>query len=121
MAESCNIQGSGTLEATAFELPSRRARDEREGERDQMTPQLPSRRARRRARRPARPVTSELPSRRARGRARRRARPVTVDDQAQEEARQREFDRMVDADDRIEPRDWMPEAYRKTLIRQIAQ
>jgi ring-1,2-phenylacetyl-CoA epoxidase subunit PaaA len=46
---------------------------------------------------------------------------VIVDDQAQEEARQREFDRMVDADDRIEPRDWMPEAYRKTLIRQIAQ
>ena len=28
---------------------------------------------------------------------------------------------MVDADERIEPRDWMPEAYRKTLIRQIAQ
>jgi ring-1,2-phenylacetyl-CoA epoxidase subunit PaaA len=46
---------------------------------------------------------------------------VTEDDQAQEEARQREFDRMVDADDRIEPRDWIPEAYRKTLIRQIAQ
>jgi ring-1,2-phenylacetyl-CoA epoxidase subunit PaaA len=44
-----------------------------------------------------------------------------VDNQEQEEARQREFDRMVDADERIEPRDWMPEAYRKTLIRQIAQ
>jgi ring-1,2-phenylacetyl-CoA epoxidase subunit PaaA len=40
-----------------------------------------------------------------------------VDDQEQ----QREFDRLVDADERIEPRDWMPEAYRKTLIRQIAQ
>ena len=40
-----------------------------------------------------------------------------MDDQEQ----QREFDRMVDADERIEPRDWMPEAYRKTLIRQIAQ
>jgi ring-1,2-phenylacetyl-CoA epoxidase subunit PaaA len=44
-----------------------------------------------------------------------------VDDQEQDRIRQREFDRMVDADERIEPRDWMPEAYRKTLIRQIAQ
>jgi ring-1,2-phenylacetyl-CoA epoxidase subunit PaaA len=32
-----------------------------------------------------------------------------------------EFDRMVAADDRIEPRDWMPDEYRKTLVRQIAQ
>jgi ring-1,2-phenylacetyl-CoA epoxidase subunit PaaA len=32
-----------------------------------------------------------------------------------------EFDRMVAAEQRIEPRDWMPEAYRKALIRQIAQ
>ncbi len=31
------------------------------------------------------------------------------------------FDRTVAADQRIEPRDWMPDAYRKTLIRQIAQ
>jgi ring-1,2-phenylacetyl-CoA epoxidase subunit PaaA len=31
------------------------------------------------------------------------------------------FDRMVAAEERIEPRDWMPEAYRRTLIRQIAQ
>jgi ring-1,2-phenylacetyl-CoA epoxidase subunit PaaA len=44
-----------------------------------------------------------------------------VDDQEHDQIRQREFDRMVDADERIEPRDWMPEAYRKTLIRQIAQ
>jgi ring-1,2-phenylacetyl-CoA epoxidase subunit PaaA len=44
-----------------------------------------------------------------------------VDDQEHDQVRQREFDRMVDADERIEPRDWMPEAYRKTLIRQIAQ
>ncbi|RGC68462.1 1,2-phenylacetyl-CoA epoxidase, subunit A [Micromonospora sp. MW-13] len=28
---------------------------------------------------------------------------------------------VIDADQKIEPRDWMPEAYRKTLIRQIAQ
>ncbi len=32
-----------------------------------------------------------------------------------------EFERMVAADERIEPRDWMPDDYRKTLIRQIAQ
>jgi ring-1,2-phenylacetyl-CoA epoxidase subunit PaaA len=34
---------------------------------------------------------------------------------------QLEFDRLIDADMRIEPRDWMPDAYRKTLIRQISQ
>jgi ring-1,2-phenylacetyl-CoA epoxidase subunit PaaA len=32
-----------------------------------------------------------------------------------------EFEQMIAADERIEPRDWMPQAYRKTLIRQIAQ
>jgi ring-1,2-phenylacetyl-CoA epoxidase subunit PaaA len=32
-----------------------------------------------------------------------------------------EFDRLVAAEERIEPRDWMPEGYRQTLIRQIAQ
>src|SRR3954453_22938386 len=31
------------------------------------------------------------------------------------------FDALIDADASIEPRDWMPEGYRKTLIRQIAQ
>ncbi|MGW4207028.1 1,2-phenylacetyl-CoA epoxidase subunit PaaA [Lentzea sp. NPDC004789] len=31
------------------------------------------------------------------------------------------FERTVQADSRIEPRDWMPDGYRKTLIRQIAQ
>ncbi|MEH1012372.1 1,2-phenylacetyl-CoA epoxidase subunit PaaA [Micromonospora sp. CPCC 206060] len=31
------------------------------------------------------------------------------------------FDEVIGADQKIEPRDWMPEAYRKTLIRQIAQ
>ncbi|MCT2585632.1 1,2-phenylacetyl-CoA epoxidase subunit PaaA [Actinophytocola gossypii] len=34
---------------------------------------------------------------------------------------EREFDRVVGAEQRIEPRDWMPDGYRKTLIRQIAQ
>jgi ring-1,2-phenylacetyl-CoA epoxidase subunit PaaA len=32
-----------------------------------------------------------------------------------------EFQRLVDDDQRIEPRDRMPEGYRKTLVRQIAQ
>ncbi len=31
------------------------------------------------------------------------------------------FDRTVAAEQRIEPRDWMPDGYRRTLIRQIAQ
>ncbi|MFE3016862.1 1,2-phenylacetyl-CoA epoxidase subunit PaaA [Streptomyces sp. NPDC059256] len=31
------------------------------------------------------------------------------------------FDQAVAADERIEPRDWMPDAYRATLIRQMAQ
>ncbi|MFZ0919190.1 MAG: Phenylacetic acid catabolic protein, partial [Candidatus Dormiibacterota bacterium] len=35
--------------------------------------------------------------------------------------REAEFQALIDADQRIEPRDWMPDAYRKTLIRQIAQ
>src|SRR6476660_1436013 len=37
------------------------------------------------------------------------------------EAYERAFDAAVAADERIEPRDWMPDAYRSTLIRQIAQ
>jgi ring-1,2-phenylacetyl-CoA epoxidase subunit PaaA len=39
-------------------------------------------------------------------------------DSAQLEAR---FQAKVDADDKIEPKDWMPDAYRHTLIRQISQ
>ena len=35
-----------------------------------------------------------------------------------EEAR---FQARIDAEERIEPNDWMPEAYRRTLIRQISQ
>ncbi|MCX7258259.1 MAG: 1,2-phenylacetyl-CoA epoxidase subunit A, partial [Polaromonas sp.] len=31
------------------------------------------------------------------------------------------FNERIDADGRIEPQDWMPDAYRKTLIRQISQ
>ena len=36
-------------------------------------------------------------------------------------ALQARFDELIDADERIEPRDWMPDEYRKTLVRQIAQ
>ncbi|GAA1469221.1 1,2-phenylacetyl-CoA epoxidase subunit A [Nocardiopsis exhalans] len=38
-----------------------------------------------------------------------------------DEALQAEFDARIAANQRIEPRDWMPEAYRRTLIRQISQ
>jgi ring-1,2-phenylacetyl-CoA epoxidase subunit PaaA len=31
------------------------------------------------------------------------------------------FEATIDADGKIEPRDWMPDAYRKTLVRQISQ
>ncbi len=31
------------------------------------------------------------------------------------------FQQRVDADEKIEPKDWMPDAYRQTLIRQISQ
>lgn len=31
------------------------------------------------------------------------------------------FQERIDAEDRIEPNDWMPEAYRRTLVRQISQ
>jgi ring-1,2-phenylacetyl-CoA epoxidase subunit PaaA len=40
---------------------------------------------------------------------------------ASEAELQSEFDQMVAADQRLEPRDWVPDAYRETLIRQIAQ
>ncbi len=44
--------------------------------------------------------------------------PVTAVETSEEQAH---FDALIEADLRIEPRDWMPEAYRKTLIRQISQ
>jgi ring-1,2-phenylacetyl-CoA epoxidase subunit PaaA len=48
-----------------------------------------------------------------------RAKPKAVKDE--DPKRLAEFQRLIDADERIEPRDWMPEEYRRTLIRQIAQ
>lgn len=38
-----------------------------------------------------------------------------------EDPREAAFQARIDAEERIEPRDWMPEKYRRTLIRQIAQ
>src|SRR5450432_32334 len=42
----------------------------------------------------------------------------TIDEMAPEELA---FQARVDADIKIEPKDWMPDAYRKTLVRQIQQ
>ncbi|WP_376966103.1 1,2-phenylacetyl-CoA epoxidase subunit PaaA [Azospirillum sp. A26] len=39
----------------------------------------------------------------------------------QEAALQGRFQERVDAEEKIEPRDWMPEGYRRTLVRQISQ
>src|SRR5258706_2296680 len=36
-------------------------------------------------------------------------------------AQAQRFQARVDAEDKIEPKDWMPDAYRQTLIRQISQ
>lgn len=46
---------------------------------------------------------------------------MTATDERSHHAFEDEFQATIDADQRIEPRDWMPEAYRRTLIRQIAQ
>jgi len=46
---------------------------------------------------------------------------VSTSESAAQPTELRAFEELVDADQRVEPRDWMPEAYRKTLIRQIAQ
>ena len=43
------------------------------------------------------------------------------DGQETPEGMQERFDQLIAQDQRIEPRDWMPDGYRKTLIRQIAQ
>ncbi len=44
-----------------------------------------------------------------------------VDDAVADQAGQAQFDAIVADDSRLEPRDWLPEAYRQTMIRQIAQ
>src|SRR5689334_17057884 len=45
----------------------------------------------------------------------------TTLDRTDEAELQAQFDATIAAEHRIEPRDWMPEGYRKTLVRQIAQ
>ena len=42
-------------------------------------------------------------------------------DAASDAEREARFQARVDAEEKIEPKDWMPEAYRRTLIRQISQ
>ncbi len=44
----------------------------------------------------------------------------TADANADRE-REAAFQARIDGEEKIEPRDWMPEAYRKTLVRQISQ
>ncbi len=46
---------------------------------------------------------------------------VVADEAIDEAELQRRFEATIAADERVEPRDWMPEAYRRTLVRQIAQ
>jgi ring-1,2-phenylacetyl-CoA epoxidase subunit PaaA len=46
---------------------------------------------------------------------------VSTSESAAQPSELQAFEELVDADQRVEPRDWMPDAYRKTLIRQIAQ
>jgi len=46
--------------------------------------------------------------------------PASTDAPA-DAARQAAFDETIEADRKIEPQDWMPEAYRRTLVRQISQ
>ena len=43
------------------------------------------------------------------------------DRQIEDAERSAQFQARIDADERIEPNDWMPAAYRKTLTRQISQ
>jgi ring-1,2-phenylacetyl-CoA epoxidase subunit PaaA len=47
--------------------------------------------------------------------------PVAAPAAAEDPVRLAAFEARVAADDFIEPKDWMPEAYRKTLTRQISQ
>jgi len=46
---------------------------------------------------------------------------LSPEEQERERAGQAYFDRIIAEDSRIEPRDWMPEAYRRTLLRQVSQ
>jgi hypothetical protein len=62
------------------------------------------------------PVPSRAPDLR-----RRRKRGGQDDDRHEDPAKLAAFEARVAADEFIEPKDWMPEAYRRTLTRQISQ
>jgi ring-1,2-phenylacetyl-CoA epoxidase subunit PaaA len=47
--------------------------------------------------------------------------PQVTQQAMDDEDRMRAFQERIDAEQRIEPKDWMPDAYRKSLIRQISQ
>ena len=47
--------------------------------------------------------------------------PAETPDQERDPEREARFQARIDAEERIEANDWMPEGYRRTLIRQIAQ
>ena len=49
------------------------------------------------------------------------ASPKPDSTRAEDRDRAARFQARIDAEDKIEPNDWMPAAYRKTLIRQISQ
>ncbi|MEK9774762.1 MAG: 1,2-phenylacetyl-CoA epoxidase subunit PaaA [Quisquiliibacterium sp.] len=49
------------------------------------------------------------------------AQKVAVSDEAPASPQQAAFDAAIARDRKIEPQDWMPDAYRKTLVRQISQ
>jgi ring-1,2-phenylacetyl-CoA epoxidase subunit PaaA len=53
--------------------------------------------------------------------AERALKEAAVRDRAHGEDEQSHFDAVIGAEQKIEPRDWMPDPYRKSLIRQIAQ
>ncbi|MEP6815743.1 MAG: Phenylacetic acid catabolic protein, partial [Marmoricola sp.] len=46
---------------------------------------------------------------------------MTVSPETEEQELLASFEETIGRHERIEPRDWMPEAYRRTLVRQIAQ
>lgn len=47
--------------------------------------------------------------------------PDAADRRIEDAALLQRFQERIDAEERIEPNDWMPEAYRRTLVRQISQ
>ncbi|CAA9364030.1 MAG: 1,2-phenylacetyl-CoA epoxidase, subunit A [uncultured Nocardioidaceae bacterium] len=46
---------------------------------------------------------------------------MTVQTEQTKQTEQQHFERTIGHEQRIEPRDWMPDGYRRTLVRQIAQ